>query len=275
MNFPDPDSHPRSDREVAIAAARAGAGVIREAFGRAIVPELKGAVNPVTEVDRAAEEAVLDVLASLRPEDGVLAEERGGRTEPVGRRWIVDPLDGTVNFVHAIPQVAVSVGLWDGAVPLAGAVIDVMRGEVFSAAKGEGTHLDDRPVRVSSRTNLAECVVGTGFPYDRDIHGLAYTAAMGQVMLRVRDVRRLGSAALDFAWVACGRLDGFWEYGLLPWDVAAGLLVVDEAGGLSADLVTRPATVTSTDFILATPGIAEQFINLIRSLAPRHVRAAG
>ena len=275
MNFPDPDSHPRSDREVAIAAARAGAGVIREAFGRAIVPELKGAVNPVTEVDRAAEEAVLDVLASLRPEDGVLAEERGGRTEPMGRRWIVDPLDGTVNFVHAIPQVAVSVGLWDGAVPLAGAVIDVMRGEVFSAAKGEGTHLDDRPIRVSSRTNLAECVVGTGFPYDRDIHGLAYTAAMGQVMLRVRDVRRLGSAALDFAWVACGRLDGFWEYGLLPWDVAAGLLLVDEAGGLSADLVTRPATVTSTDFILATPGIAEQFINLIRSLAPRHVRAAG
>ena len=275
MNFPDPDSHPRSDREVAIAAARAGAGVIREAFGRAIVPELKGAVNPVTEVDRAAEEAVLDVLASLRPEDGVLAEERGGRTEPVGRRWIVDPLDGTVNFVHAIPQVAVSVGLWDGAVPLAGAVIDVMRGEVFSAAKGEGTHLDDRPIRVSSRTNLAECVVGTGFPYDRDIHGLAYTAAMGQVMLRVRDVRRLGSAALDFAWVACGRFDGFWEYGLLPWDVAAGLLLVDEAGGLSADLVTRPATVTSTDFILATPGIAEQFINLIRSLAPPHVRAAG
>ena len=275
MNFPDPDSHPRSDREVAIAAARAGAGVIREAFGRAIVPELKGAVNPVTEVDRAAEEAVLDVLASLRPEDGVLAEERGGRTEPVGRRWIVDPLDGTVNFVHAIPQVAVSVGLWDGAVPLAGAVIDVMRGEVFSAAKGEGTHLGDRPVRVSSRTNLAECVVGTGFPYDRDIHGLAYTAAMGQVMLRVRDVRRLGSAALDFAWVACGRFDGFWEYGLLPWDVAAGLLLVDEAGGLSADLVTRPATVTSTDFILATPGIAEQFINLIRSLAPPHVRAAG
>ena len=275
MNFPDPDSHPRSDREVAIAAARAGAGVIREAFGRAIVPEFKGAVNPVTEVDRAAEEAVLDVLASLRPEDGVLAEERGGRTEPVGRRWIVDPLDGTVNFVHAIPQVAVSVGLWDGAVPLAGAVIDVMRGEVFSAAKGEGTHLGDRPIRVSSRTNLAECVVGTGFPYDRDIHGLAYTAAMGQVMLRVRDVRRLGSAALDFAWVACGRFDGFWEYGLLPWDVAAGLLLVDEAGGLSADLVTRPATVTSTDFILATPGIAEQFINLIRSLAPPHVRAAG
>ena len=275
MNFPDPDSHPRSDREVAIAAARAGAGVIREAFGRAIVPEFKGAVNPVTGVDRAAEEAVLDVLASLRPEDGVLAEERGGRTEPVGRRWIVDPLDGTVNFVHAIPQVAVSVGLWDGAVPLAGAVMDVMRGEVFSAAKGEGTHLDDRPIRVSSRTNLAECVVGTGFPYDRDIHGLAYTAAMGQVMLRVRDVRRLGSAALDFAWVACGRFDGFWEYGLLPWDVAAGLLLVDEAGGLSADLVTRPATVTSTDFILATPGIAEQFINLIRSLAPPHVRAAG
>ena len=274
MNPHAKDNHPCTDREVAIAAAQAGAEVVRRAFGRGVAAELKGSVNPVTETDRAAESAILDLIASLRPDDAVLAEEGGGRSEPVGRRWIVDPLDGTVNFVHAIPHVAVSVGLWDGAVPLAGAVIDVTRGDVFSAARGEGAHLGDQPIRVSSRTRLNECVFGTGFPYDRDLHGPAYTAAMGQVMMRVRDVRRLGSAALDIAWVACGRFDGFWEYGLLPWDVAAGLLLVDEAGGVSADLMSRPATVDSTHFILAAPGISEPFIDLIRSIAPPHVRTA-
>lgn len=275
MTLPATDNNPRTDREVAIAAARAGADVIRQAFGRFVVPEMKGSVNPVTEVDRAAEQAVLDVIEALRPQDAILSEERGGRIEPVGRRWIVDPLDGTVNFVHGIPQVSTSVGLWDGAVPMAGAVIDVTRGEVFSAAKGEGAYLGDSSIRVSSRTNLAECVIATGFPYDRDVHALAYTGVMGQVMARARDVRRLGSAALDLAWVACGRVDGFWEYGLHPWDVAAGLLLVHEAGGMSADLDTVPATVMSTDFILAAPGIAEQLVSLIRSVAPPHVRAAG
>ena len=249
--------------------------MVKRALGRAVVPEMKGSVNPVTEVDRTAERAVLALIEALRPGDAILSEEQGGRTEPVGRRWIVDPLDGTVNFVHGIPQVSVSVGLWEDAIPLAGAVVDVARGEVFSAAKGEGAHLGDEPIRVSARRNLAECVIATGFPYDRDVHAAAYTAAMGQVMARARDVRRLGSAALDFAWVACGRFDGFWEYGLWPWDVAAGLLLVHEAGGLSADLVTQPATVESTDFILAAPGIAEQLIDLIRSVAPSHVRAAG
>ena len=269
------NSAPLTDRDVAIEAAEAGAAVIRRAFGRRVSPELKGAVNPVTEVDRAAEAVILEVISSMRPQDGILAEEGGGRTADGGRRWIVDPLDGTVNFVHAIPHVAVSVGLWDGDVAVAGAVVDVMRGEVFSAARGEGARLGGETIMVSSRARLSHCVVGTGFPYDRDIRGPSYTAVMGEVMTRVRDVRRLGSAALDFAWVACGRFDGFWEYGLLPWDVAAGLLLVEEAGGLSADLVRRPATVTSNDFILAAPGISERFIELIRSFAPRHVRALG
>ena len=272
MTLPAAGNRPRTDREVAIEAVRAGANVIRSAFGQMIEPELKGEVNPVTEVDLAAETAILDVIDALRPEDAVLSEEKGGKTEPEGRRWIVDPLDGTVNFVHSIPQVSVSVGLWDGPAPVAGAVMDVMRGELFSASKGGGAFLGDEPIQVSTRNRLEECVIGTGFPYDRNIHGLRYTEVMGQVMTRARDVRRLGSAALDFAWVACGRFDGFWEYGLWPWDVAAGLLLVHEAGGISADLVTRPATVTSTDFILATPGIAEQLIDLIRSIAPPHVR---
>ena len=264
----------RTDLEVALTAARAGAGLIREAFGRDIDPDLKGAVDPVTEVDRAAEVAILEVLGSLCPEDAVLGEEGGGQTEAVGRRWIVDPLDGTVNFVHRHPHVAVSVGLWDGDEPLAGVVIDVLRDEVFSAVRGGGAWLDGRPIRVSSRTRLRECVIGTGFPYDRHINGPAYTAAAGEVMTRVRDIRRLGSAALDFAWVACGRFDGFWEFGIYPWDVAAGLVLVQEAGGLSADLSASPAMVDSANFIVAAPGIYEPLVDLIRSVAPPHVRAA-
>ena len=263
----------RTDLEVAVTAARAGAGVVRRSFGRDIDPDLKGVVDPVTEVDRAAEAAILEVLGALRPDDEVLGEEGGGQTEAVGRRWIVDPLDGTINFLHRHPHVAVSVGLWDGDEPVAGVVIDVMRDEVFSAVRGQGAYLDGRPIRVSSRTRLQECLVGTGFPYDRHLNGPAYTAAAGEVMKRVRDIRRLGSAALDFAWVACGRFDGFWEFGIYPWDVAAGLLLVEEAGGLTADMTTSPAKVDSTHFIIATPGIYDPLVDLVRSVAPPHVRA--
>ena len=263
----------RTDLEVALAAGRAGADVVRESFGRDIDPDLKGVVDPVTEVDRAAEVAILEVLDAQRPEDQVLGEESGGQTAAVGRRWIVDPLDGTVNFLHGHPHVAVSVGLWDGGEPVAGVVIDVMRDEVFSAVRGQGAYLNGRPIRVSSGARLQECLIGTGFPYDRHRNGPEYTAAAGEVMKRARDIRRLGSAALDFAWVACGRFDGFWEFGIYPWDVAAGLVLVEEAGGLTADLNTSPATVDSTHFIIAAPGIYEPLVNLIRSVAPPHVRA--
>ena len=263
----------RTDLDVAIAAARAGARVVRRSFGLDVDPDLKGVVDPVTEVDRAAEAAILEVLGTMRPEDEVLGEEGGGQTEAVGRRWIVDPLDGTINFLHGHPHVATSVGLWDGDEPVAGVVIDVMREEMFTAIRGQGAYLDGRPIRVSSNTRLQECLIGTGFPYDRHLNGPAYTAAAGEVMKRVRDIRRLGSAALDFAWVACGRFDGFWEFGIYPWDVAAGLLLVEEAGGLTADMTTSPARVDSTHFIIAGPGIYEPLVDLIRSVAPPHVRA--
>ena len=263
---------PPDDREVAVAAAQAGAEAVRRWMGRGLSPEMKGRVDPVTVADREAEAVILETLAELRPGEAVLAEESGGRTEPEGRRWIIDPLDGTVNFVHGVPQVAVSVGLWDGPQPVAGAVVDVTRGEVFSAAVGEGARLGDQPIRVSDRSRLIDCLMATGFPYDRQRWAAEYTAAMGRVMTRVRDVRRMGAAALDFAWVACGRFDGFWEFGLHPWDAAAGLLLVTEAGGVTADLVSRPAGVDSGVFILSTPAVADEFIDLIRSLAPAHLR---
>lgn len=272
------DSAPRqaskqTDREVAITASRAGAEVVRAAFGSDFRTDFKGAVNPVTEVDRAAETAILEVLATHRPADGVLCEETGGQTRPEGRRWIVDPLDGTVNFLHGHPHVAVSVGLWDGDEPLVGVIIDVARNETFSAVRGKGAFLNGHPISVSSPTGLQDSLIGTGFPYDRNRKGPDYTAVAGEVMTRVRDIRRLGSAALDFAWVACGRFDGFWEYGIYPWDVAAGLVLVEEAGGLTADLDSSPARVDSTNFIIGASSIFYPLVDLIRSLTPPYVRS--
>lgn len=262
------------DRDLAVAAALAGAEVVRERFGTAVISELKGAVDPVSEVDRAAEEAILELITEHRPADAILAEESGGATATGGRRWIVDPLDGTVNFLHGIPHVGVSVAVWDDDDPVAGAVVDVTRREVFSAAAGRGAWLGERRIHVSSRATLAECVIGTGYPYDRDVHGAAYAAAVGAVVSRVRGIRRMGAAVVDLAWVACGRLDAFWEYHLAPWDVAAGMLLVREAGGGVADLVRDAATVDSGAFIAANPHIAAPIADLVRSHAPPHIREA-
>ncbi|WP_420431178.1 inositol monophosphatase family protein, partial [Candidatus Poriferisocius sp.] len=153
--------------------------VIREAFGRPVLPEMKGLVDPVTAADLEAEAAIIEVLSRNRPGDAVLGEEGGGQTESRGRRWIIDPLDGTVNFVHQIPHVAVSIGLWDGDQPLVGVVVDVMRGEIFQAVRGEGAFLNGQRIKVSSGARLKECLVATGFPYDRHINGPAYSQVAG------------------------------------------------------------------------------------------------
>ena len=260
-----------SDRELAAAAARSASVIIRDAFGLAVVEELKGAVDPVSEIDWRAEVSILEMIAEHRPSDSILAEESGGRRDAGTRQWIVDPLDGTVNFLQGIPHVGVSVALWEGDEPLACAVVDVMRAEVFSAAAGQGADLNGEPIRVSGQADLIKAVIGTGFPYDRDIYGAAYAKTVGDVLGSVRGVRRLGAAVLDFAWVACGRFDGYWEFHLSPWDAAGGLLLVHEAGGVSADLSSMPTTLDSPNYIVSNRALGMSFIDLVRSAAPEHV----
>ena len=255
------------DLQVAHEAARAGAAIVGAAFGRGLEAEFKGVVDPVTAVDHASEEAVLDVLATLRPDDSVLAEERGGSTELSGRHWIVDPLDGTVNFVHGIPQVSVAVGLYEDGRPLAGVVIDPIRGEVFAAATGAGATLNERPIAVSSRA-LADGVIATGFPYDRRDRGAQYAGILGQVLEQVRGIRRLGSAALDLCWVASGRLDGYWEFGLGPWDIGAAMVVLLEAGGRVTDHVGTPSGVFDSVYIAGGPALQSELRSLISTLLP-------
>lgn len=244
---------PPTDLDIAVRAALAGAEVVRNGFGVPVDTEMKSAVDPVTVIDRQAEEAILTVIHAHRPDDSVLGEEGGGDVVGSGRRWLIDPLDGTVNFVAGVPHVAVSIGLWDENEPLAAVIVDVMRDDVFAAARGLGATLNGKPIRVSERSDLGSSLLVTGFPYDRQQKADLYTAAVTDALRVARGVRRFGTAALDFAWVAAGRLDGYWEFGLKPWDVAAGILIVREAGGRATDQAGQPAGVNDP-FVIATNG---------------------
>jgi myo-inositol-1(or 4)-monophosphatase len=228
------------DLALALECARRAGVIVARGFHLATDTHYKSAVDPVTEFDRAAEEAVRDLLATERPNDAVLGEEGGGAGWDTGRVWIVDPLDGTVNFVHGVPQVAVSVGLWEDGQPLAGVVQDAIGGEVFSAVRGEGAFLDGQPISCSDVDDTVRALVATGFPYDRRERAAELVEILGRVLAEVQGIRRIGSSALDLCWVAAGRFDAYWEYRLKPWDTAAGQLIVTEAGGRVTDLDGAP-----------------------------------
>lgn len=259
------------DTEIALEVARAGAEVVRRGFETRPEVRMKGVVDPVTAIDDAAEAAIFDAIERLAPGDAVLGEESGGSSWDSERVWIVDPLDGTVNFVHGIPHFSVSVAVWERGEPVAGAVIDVMHGEEFTAGRGEGTHLDGHPVSVSG-AELGGAVVVTGFPYDRQGHAEAYARVVGKVLERVQGVRRLGSAALDLAWVSCGRFDGYWEYGLGPWDAAAGMLLVEEAGGTVTDHDGARYRLDSRTIVAAAPAILGPLRETVAANLPDHFR---
>ena len=259
------------DLDVAVDAAAAGATVVRAGFGETSGLTFKGRFNPVTATDEASERSVLGVIARHRPDDAVLAEESGGSGDS-GRRWIVDPLDGTVNFVHGIPQIAVSVALYDGDVALAGVIHDPLRQEVFSAAAGRGAFLNGKPIRVSGAGSLESAVVATGFPYDHGAYADGYARTLGAVLGHVNGVRRFGSAALDLAWVACGRYEAYWELGIAPWDQAAGLLLVREAGGRVTD-PSGNASIPATPMVVASNGtVHDELCAIVAAAMPDHLR---
>ncbi|GIU97284.1 MAG: inositol monophosphatase [Actinomycetota bacterium] len=222
-------------RDVAAAAAREGGRVIREARGAASA-RAKGPGDWVTEVDLASERAIGALLGRATPEIPVHGEETGGAAE--GRRWLVDPLDGTTNFIHGFWAVGVSVALLEGGEVLVGAIDAPLLGTTWHAARGGGALVEDadgpRPCRVSDRSP-DQAIVGTGFPFRRKGLLDRYLAVMVRALGRFEDLRRPGAASLDLAWVAAGVLDGFFELGLGPWDVAAGALLVREAGGVVTD----------------------------------------
>ena len=225
--------------EVATAAAREGGGILMEELGRPVHISYKGDVDLVTQADRRSEDAVVARLRREFPDHAIVAEEGGGREAKLEFRWHVDPLDGTTNFAHRFPQFAVSIGLEQAGELLAGVVFNPASGELFSAGRGGGARLNGRPIHVSRVDRLEMSLLGTGFPTHKrtenpNIH------FYWQFTLASHGIRRVGAAALDLCMVACGRLDGFWEFGLKSWDTAAGALIVREAGGRVTDFEGRP-----------------------------------
>lgn len=222
--------------EVAIEAAKKSGSFLMEKFGHVEHVEYKGATDLVTEADRGAEEIICQVIHEAFPAHRILAEERGDSGQETGEhRWIVDPLDGTTNFVHGLPNFAVSIGVQLGEEIVAAVIYAPALQEFFSAETGKGAWLNGSRLHVSTRGRLRECLLATGFPY-APVDGEWNTRNVAAVVPLVRGLRRLGSAALDLAYVAAGRFDGFWEMGLHPWDLAAGALLVSEAGGAVTDL---------------------------------------
>jgi myo-inositol-1(or 4)-monophosphatase len=227
--------------ELAERAARAAGAVLLERFGRPPegIDSKTSETDLVSDADREAEGVIQQLLATERPDDGLVAEE-GARAEAGnGRRWVVDPLDGTINFLYGIPVWCVSVALEDRDGGLLGVVHDPLRDETFTAARGEGCRLNGSPARVRECSRLETALVATGFSYE-PARRAEQAELAAHTLPRVRDIRRAGAAALDLAWVAAGRLDGYYERGLKPWDWAAGRLLVEEAGGEVAQMPGEP-----------------------------------
>jgi myo-inositol-1(or 4)-monophosphatase len=229
---------PRHYENVAIEAAHAAGGILRRRFATrdGLRVETKSRHDYVTEVDREAEAAVVDVLRRRTPDFGILAEEGSLGADGATQRWIVDPLDGTTNFIHGVPVFAVSIGLEDEQGLAAGVVHDPSRDETFHATRGAGARMNGAPIACTSAAHLEDALIATGFPF-REMSGLpSYLAAFERFVRATSGLRRAGSASLDLAYTACGRYDGFFEVGLFPWDLAGGCLLVAEAKGVVTDV---------------------------------------
>jgi myo-inositol-1(or 4)-monophosphatase len=251
---------------IAVRAARRAGSIINRASleGGGLKVRAKQARDFVTQIDDAAEQAILDVVRKAYPAHGFLAEESGRSAGGEEYVWIIDPLDGTTNFIHGFPHYCVSIGVQHRGALAHAVVYDPGRNELFTASKGRGAFLNDRRIRVSKCTRLDEALVGTGFPFKELTRLELYTRQLTTCMRTSAGVRRAGAAALDFAYVACGRLDAFWELGLSPWDIAAGALLVQEAGGLVADLEGEQSYLKSGDVCAATPKVFPALLEAMR-----------
>ena len=258
---------PMDDLHLAIEAAKAGGDIVARYFGAPPDAEYKGKFDPVTAVDRASEEAILGLIRTHRPDDEILAEESGGTAHP-GRHWIVDPLDGTVNFVHSIPHVSVSIALYDGDDAVVAVVYDPLKDELFSAASGEGARLNGHVITVSDQHDLEKSVIATGFPYNHDEIADELAVVVREMLRNANGIRRMGSAALDLAWVAAGRYEGYWELGIAPWDGAAGMLLVREAGGVVTDPFGRDSTPFMGLVVSSNGHIHDRFRSVVESWMP-------
>jgi myo-inositol-1(or 4)-monophosphatase len=251
------------------AARRAGNIVLRNADRiERLTIEAKGSNDFVTEVDRLAESEIIDILRRAYPDHAILAEETGDHSGASEYRWIIDPLDGTTNFLHGYPHYAVSIALQHKDRLEQAVVFDPNRNELYTATRGQGAHLNDRRIRVSQTHDFRRALLATGFPFKSSDYLETWINVFRQIARESSGVRRAGSAALDLAHVACGRFDGFWEFGLRIWDMAAGCLLIEEAGGLVGDPAGGQEHLRSGLLLAGNPKIYHEMLKHIRPWLP-------
>jgi myo-inositol-1(or 4)-monophosphatase len=259
---------------VAVRAARAAGAIVLRYMNRVdgLKVEEKSRLDFATEVDRMAEAEIVRELKRAYPDHGVLGEESGASGKSKDKVWVIDPLDGTHNYLHGFPHFCVSIGFVDHGDLLHAVIYDPLRDELFTASKGDGAFVNDRRMRVTKRETLAGALLGTGFPYRQRAH-LEGQLAMTRALLReAEDIRRTGSAALDLAYVAAGRLDGFFEIGLKPWDMTAGCLLVREAGGHFCDFTGQSGMPADGNLIAANHLLAAAMVGAIAPVLPAELR---
>ena len=249
---------------IAIRAARtAGDSIVREMDRtRDISIETKGKNDFVTEVDKNAEGIIISVIKNAYPEHAFLAEESGQEGEN-DYLWIIDPLDGTTNFLHGFPHFSVSIALQNKGVLEQAVIYDPLKQELFTASKGKGAQLNNRKIRVSVKNTLDGALLGTGFPYNNKSVMQQFIESYKNLFPNVAGIRRAGVASLDLAYVACGRLDGFWEFNLRPWDIAAGALIIQEAGGINAELTGGADYMETGNIISANPKMIKAMLKVL------------
>jgi myo-inositol-1(or 4)-monophosphatase len=257
---------------VALRAARAAGRIHLSRMRRISVTRKSNALDLVTEADREAEEAVVQILVRAFPTHAILAEEGGANAQISDHQWIIDPLDGTTNFAHSFPQFCVSIAYARRGRVQLGVVFDALKKELFVAVRGKGARLNGKPIRVSRCSALESSLLGTGFPYDRRERRRFYLAFWEAFMMRCQGVRRTGSAALDLCSTAAGRTDAFWEFGLKPWDVAAGSLIVEEAGGHVTNMDGKPLDLEGARILASNGRLHDEMIATILETYPEAER---
>jgi myo-inositol-1(or 4)-monophosphatase len=253
------------------AIVRQAGAILLEGYGNVHHIQQKGVIDLVTEFDKRSEELIISSIQQKFPDYAILAEESGHHYTISDYQWVIDPLDGTTNFAHGIPIFSVSIGLLKNNSPVLGVVYDPLRNEMFSAELGRGATLNNHPIYISSRTELGQAVISTGFPYDVRTNPQNNFAQFVQFQLRTQAVRHLGSAALDCAWTAMGRLDGYWEFGVKPWDIVAGALIVREAGGRVTTAGGDENFLANETILVSNSLLHEQMLqNLSEAPLPQH-----
>ena len=250
-------------KRVGIAAAYKGAEVLRSFYGKISEIGKKGAVDLVTKADTGSENLIIETIQKVFPDHSILAEESGLQQGNSDCKWIIDPLDGTTNFAHQLGLFSISIAFCLQEETVTGIVLSPITGELFTAVRGKGAELNGRSINVSNTQTVADSLLVTGFPYDRRTMLDVLVRRFAKCLRASQGVRRLGSAALDLCFVACGRFDGHWEQNLKPWDIAAGALIAEEAGATITDFSNRPFTLDKKEILVTNDKIHAEMLSLL------------